>query len=104
MLLFVPSLHASLRYPVVPNKGIKRTCAFEMRKSTERETGGTLLSDPHPISWSFRMTPYQKRLTPLLERLAGDMKIRNLAQATIDSYTYHVGKFSGFVKKNLSAK
>jgi site-specific recombinase XerD len=47
------------------------------------------------------MTPYQKRLTPHIERMAGDMKIRNFAQATIDAYTYHVGKFADFIKKPL---
>ncbi len=47
------------------------------------------------------MTPYQNRLTPLTERLVGDMKIRHLAQATIDAYTYHVGRFADFTKKPL---
>jgi hypothetical protein len=40
------------------------------------------------------MTPYQKRLTQDTQRLAEDMKIRNLAQATIDAYTYHVQHFA----------
>ena len=35
------------------------------------------------------MTPYQKRLTPLTKPLAGDMKIRHLAQATIDAFRLH---------------
>ena len=43
------------------------------------------------------MTPYQKRPTPMTQRMAGDMKIRNLAQATIDAYTYHVGNFAEFI-------
>jgi len=47
------------------------------------------------------MTPYQKRLTRLTKRLAEDMKIRHLAQATIDAYTYHVGKFAEFFGKPL---
>lgn len=47
------------------------------------------------------MTPYQKRITEVTERLAGDMKIRNLAQATIDAYTYHVQRFADFTKKTL---
>ncbi len=47
------------------------------------------------------MTPYQKRPTPITQRMAGDMKIRNLAQATIDAYTYHVGRFADFIKKPL---
>ena len=47
------------------------------------------------------MTPYQKRLTPITDRMAGDMKIRNLAQATIDAYTYHVGRFADFIQKPI---
>ncbi len=45
------------------------------------------------------MTPWQKRTTPIIRRLAEDMKLRNLAQATIDSYTYHVGKFAEHLGK-----
>jgi site-specific recombinase XerD len=47
------------------------------------------------------MTPYQKRLTDVTRRLAGDLKIRNRAQATIDAYTYHVQRFADFTKKPL---
>lgn len=47
------------------------------------------------------MTPYQQRLTAHTQRLAGDMKIRHLAQATIDAYTYHVQRFADFSKKPL---
>ena len=47
------------------------------------------------------MTPYQKRLTDVVLRLAGDLKIRNRAQATIDAYTYHVQRFADFSKKPL---
>jgi len=47
------------------------------------------------------VTPYQKRLTPITQRMAEDMKIRNLAQATIDAYTYHVGRFAEFFSKPL---
>jgi site-specific recombinase XerD len=47
------------------------------------------------------MTPYQKRLTGLTKRLAEDMKIRNLADATIDAYTYHARRFADFIKKPL---
>ena len=47
------------------------------------------------------MTPYQQRLTEVTQRLAGDMKIRNLAQATIDAYTYHVQRFADLTKKPL---
>ena len=43
------------------------------------------------VSLSFgaiRMTPHQKRtLSPLAQRMAGDMRVRNLAQRTIDAYT-----------------
>jgi hypothetical protein len=34
------------------------------------------------------MTPYQKRATEITLRMAQDMKIRNMADSTIDSYTY----------------
>ena len=49
------------------------------------------------------MTPYQKRLCPLTQRLAEDMQIRNLATATIDAYTYtyHVRRFADFNQKPL---
>ena len=47
------------------------------------------------------MTPHQKRLCPLTKRLAEDMKIRNLAQATIDAYTYHTRRFAAFNQKPL---
>ena len=47
------------------------------------------------------MTPYQQRRTPLTDRMAGDMRIRNLAPATIDAYTYHVGRFADFLHKPL---
>ena len=41
------------------------------------------------------MTPYQKRtLSPLAQRMAGDMCVRNLSQRTIDAYTYHVERFA----------
>ena len=45
------------------------------------------------------MTPWQQRLTAITERMAGDMKVRNLAQSTIDAYTYHVGRFAEFIAK-----
>lgn len=47
------------------------------------------------------MTPYQKRLCPLTRRLAEDMKIRHMAGATIDAYTYHAKRFGDFIKKPL---
>lgn len=43
------------------------------------------------------MTPYKKRLTPTTNRMIEDMKIRHLADATIDAYTYHVDKFDQFL-------
>ena len=39
------------------------------------------------------MTPYKKRMNPFIQRMVGDMQLRNLADATIDAYTYHVDKF-----------
>jgi integrase/recombinase XerD len=47
------------------------------------------------------MTPYKKRTCPLTKRLAEDMMIRNLADATIDAYTYHVRRFADFIEKPL---
>jgi site-specific recombinase XerD len=41
------------------------------------------------------MTPYQERsLSPAARRMAEDMLVRNMAQKTIDSYTYHVERFA----------
>ena len=39
------------------------------------------------------MTPYQNRMNPFIQRMVEDMQIRNFAQSTIDSYTFHVDKF-----------
>lgn len=47
------------------------------------------------------MTPYKKRTCEITRRLAEDMQIRNLADATIDAYTYHVRKFADFIEKPL---
>lgn len=48
------------------------------------------------------MTPYQKRtLSPLAQRMAGDMRVRNLAARTIDTYTYHVERFAKHFGKPL---
>jgi site-specific recombinase XerD len=47
------------------------------------------------------MTPFRKRSCPITQRLAEDMMIRNLADTTIDAYTYHVRKFADFIKKPL---
>ncbi len=43
------------------------------------------------------MTPYQNRLTPLTQRLAEDLRLRNRAQNTIDTYCYQVRKFEEFL-------
>jgi site-specific recombinase XerD len=44
------------------------------------------------------MTPHQQRnLSITAKRMAGDMTIRNLAQATIDAYTYHVSRFERYI-------
>lgn len=40
------------------------------------------------------MTRYSKRLTPLTQRMAEDMLVRNLSSSTIDAYTYHVDNFT----------
>ena len=45
------------------------------------------------------MTPWQQRQTPLIRRMAEDMLLRNLAQRTVDSYTYHIGRFAKFIGK-----
>ena len=34
------------------------------------------------------MTPYKKRLNPYIQRMVEDMQLRNLADSTIDAYTY----------------
>src|SRR3990170_4201642 len=39
-------------------------------------------------------TPYHKRQTPITQRMAEDMLVRNLAPRTVDSYTYHVDRFA----------
>ena len=45
------------------------------------------------------MTPYKKRMNPHIQRMVGDMQLRNWADATIDAYTYHVDKFCQFFGK-----
>ena len=47
------------------------------------------------------MTPYRKRECQLTKRLAEDMMIRNLADSTIDAYTYHVRRFADLIDKPL---
>ena len=32
------------------------------------------------------MTPYKKRMNPFIQRMVGDMQLRNLADATIDAF------------------
>ena len=43
------------------------------------------------------MTPWQNRVTDLTRRMADDMKLRNYSQRTIDTYTYHLGRFAEFL-------
>jgi integrase/recombinase XerD len=43
------------------------------------------------------MTPWQKRATGLIRRMAEDMQLRNFSPKTIDAYTYHVGRFAEFL-------
>lgn len=45
------------------------------------------------------MRPYQKRLNPYIQRMVGDMQVRNFAESTIDAYTYHVDKFCQYFGK-----
>lgn len=40
------------------------------------------------------MTPYKKRVTAFTQRMAEDMKLRNLSDRTIDAYTFHVDRFA----------
>ena len=47
------------------------------------------------------MTPFKKRSCPLTQRLAEDLMIRNMAEATIDADTYHVRSFADFIGKPL---
>ena len=47
------------------------------------------------------MTPHDRRPCLLTIRLAQDLKIRNMAERTIDAYTYHAGKFADFINKPL---
>ena len=36
---------------------------------------------------------------PFIRRMAEDMLLRNLAQRTVDSYTYHIGRLAKFIGK-----
>ena len=42
------------------------------------------------------MTPFARRSNAYVQRMAEDMRIRNFADSTIDSYTYHVDKFCSY--------
>lgn len=46
------------------------------------------------------MTPYQERMNPHIKRFAEDLQLRNYAQSTIDSYTYHVNQFCEYFSKS----
>ena len=48
------------------------------------------------------MTPYHKRLNPLVQRMAEDMTLRNLSPRTIDAYTWHVDKFCQLGHKSFT--
>ena len=45
------------------------------------------------------MTPYQRRMNPYIQRMVEDMQVRNFAESTIHSYSYHVDKFCQFFGK-----
>ena len=61
-----------------------------MLELSRREMGSPLLDILHSSRRLTAMTPYSKRQTPITQRMAEDMLVRNLAPRTIDSYTYHV--------------
>ena len=88
--------------PVVANVSMEWTCAFYFPKHS-----GLLLDRSRFVSFTTTpwrcntVTPYKKRTCPLTKRLAEDMMIRNLADATIDAYTYHVRRFADFIQKPL---
>lgn len=46
------------------------------------------------------MTPWQRRADALTIRMAEDMQLRNMAQSTIDAYTYHVRRFARFLNRS----
>jgi len=45
------------------------------------------------------MTPRRRRANPYIHRMAEDMQIRNLADSTIDTYTWHIDKFCSYFGK-----
>ena len=65
-----------------------------MLELLRREEGSQLLDILHSSRRLTAMTPYPKRQTPITQRMAEDMLVRNLAPRTIDSYTYHVDRFA----------
>jgi site-specific recombinase XerD len=56
------------------------------------------LSD-FPILGGERLIPYKKRMSPYIQRMVGDMQLRNMADRTIDAYTCHAEKFCLFFGK-----
>lgn len=88
----------SIHAPFVTIIPIKWTCAFVELS----HAGGSDLDSSCSSSW--KETPHDplsKRPCPLTQRLAEDMLIRNMAQATIDAYTFHVRRFAQFIAKPL---
>ncbi len=49
------------------------------------------------------MTPYERRSNAYVQRMADDMRIRNFADSTINTYTYHVDKFCAHFGKPAEA-
>ena len=47
------------------------------------------------------MTPSHRLHTGPIKRMAEDMTIRHLADATVDRYTYHAAQFARFFGKPL---
>lgn len=45
------------------------------------------------------MIPHQRRMNPFIQRMVEDMQVRNFAESTIDSYTWHVDKFCQYFGK-----
>ena len=45
------------------------------------------------------MIPHQRRMNPYIQRMVGDMQVRNFSDSTIDAYTWHVDKFCQYFGK-----
>ncbi|MDP6718815.1 MAG: hypothetical protein QGF59_09215, partial [Pirellulaceae bacterium] len=63
---------------------------LQRRVRTTRPTGPSAIlafARGHSFTetWEFSMTPHEKRLSEMTERLAGDMQICHFVQATIDA-------------------